>query len=479
MGDGVSSCDLPLYQTKLTLAQPGTTVKEFDEKAFKRMLYTSGALPTGIDPKLVLITVTETDTPSGRRRARALLQREAAATGENEFAVEDVYLMIPAAESSDYGSGTVSMDASVPDGITGTGRHLLQSSGLQITVTIFSESQSGMSNVTGAINTTALQSTGFVVTQAPTNYVNPYQDGDEPTVTTSTGFKVTAVQFDDATSQWLVDVRYTSNVPNTITSLYVSKPGTALPYTQSARNTYYIAKHPCVIYNAVCCLSDYAAGYEVGVFKDNITRAIGTCNETVQSLPTLGMFNPVGNARMVENTLSAYPDSSVVRVSDNEVRLRIAQTDLSVGGLAMRSSLESNPAGYQLQFFVGMSFFTLLDANAMSVTATQTAITLSISNSISFSFASSQDYSLVKYITLSVMQNKWMDGFVERKMQFVQVILVPILFGVYIPVLHIPDLLPFSDGLCSSLQYSPEHADWPGATHERAIRHSTEHAGQE
>lgn len=76
-----------------------------------------------------------------------------------------------------------------------------------------------------------------------------------------------------------------------------------------------------------------------------------------------------------------------------------AQTDLSVGGLAMRTTLDSNPSGYQLQFFVGMSFFTLLDANAMSVSATQTAITLAISNSISFSFASSQDYSLVKWVT--------------------------------------------------------------------------------
>jgi hypothetical protein len=87
----------------------------------------------------------------------------------------------------------------------------------------------------------------------------------------------------------------------------------------------------------------------------------------------------------------------------------------------MRSTLESNPAGYQLTFFVGMTYMTLLEANAMSVSATQTAITLAISNSISFSFSSSQDYSLVKYVTLTVMQNKWMDGMIQREMQFVQV----------------------------------------------------------
>jgi hypothetical protein len=107
-------------------------------------------------------------------------------------------------------------------------------------------------------------------------------------------------------------------------------------------------------------------------------------------------------------------------VSANEVRLRIAQTDLSTGGLAMRSPLESNPAGYQLQLFVGMAYYTLLDANAMSVAASQTTITLAISNSITFSFSGSQDYSFIKYVTLTVMQNKWMDGLIERKMQFVQ-----------------------------------------------------------
>ena len=141
----------------------------------------------------------------------------------------------------------------------------------------------------------------------------------------------------------------------------------------------------------------------------------------VQGMNTLGMFDPAGNQYIVDNLFDSFPDSSVTRISASEVRLRIAQTDLSVGGLAMRSTLESNPSGYQLTFFVGMTYMTLLEANAISVTATQTAITLAISNSISFSYSGSQDYSLVKYVTLTVMQNKWMDGLVERQMQFVQV----------------------------------------------------------
>ena len=63
-----------------------------------------------------------------------------------------------------------------------------------------------------------------------------------------------------------------------------------------------------------------------------------------------------------------------------------------------------------------------MEKNLTRLTLLQTSITLAISNSISFSFSSSQDYSLVKYVTLNVMQNKWIDGLIQREMQFVQVL---------------------------------------------------------
>jgi hypothetical protein len=190
---------------------------------------------------------------------------------------------------------------------------------LQITVTIYSDSKEVMSNVTSAINITVLQGTGFVVLALPTSYVNPFQDGAEPVVAKSTGFKITAVQFDDVSGQWLVDVRYTPEIPNTITSMYISKPGTTLPYPLAAKNTYYISKHPCVIYNAVCCLNDYRSSYEIGAFRNNISAAIGSCNSTVQGMNTLGMFDPEGNRYIVDRLFDAYPDSSVQRVSGSEV----------------------------------------------------------------------------------------------------------------------------------------------------------------
>jgi len=418
VGDGIAKCDVIEYKTSLTLQQPGTTVSEFDATAFKQMLYTTGTVPSNVDPTKVVVIVSDTSV-----RRRRLLQ----APGGDDDEYDDstgttavVEAQQPIQASQDQPFRAEEGVAEVSAVVSQHGRSLLQAGGIQITVTIFSESKDVMSNVTRAVNTTALAQSGFQVTQPPTNVVNAYQDGAEPTVAQSGGFRVTAVQFDDRTSQWLVDVRYTPTIPNTITSLYVSKPGTTLPYSQQVKNSYYVSKHPCVTYNAVCCLNDYRSTYEIGAFGQNITSVIGTCNATVQDMPTRGMFSPDGNDYIIHNTLQAYPDSSVERLSANEVRLRIAQTDLSVGGLAMRSPLESNPSGYQLSFFVGITYLTLLDANAMSVSATQTQITLAISNSITFSFSSAQDYSLVKYITLFVMQNLWMDGLIQRSMQFIQ-----------------------------------------------------------
>lgn len=152
VGDGVATCDLPQYQTQLVLEQPGTTVNEFDANAFKDMLYSSGAIPADVDPTRVFVTAEE-PLGMGRRRMRRLLEEP---SGDEEIVVR-----MHESEGQDGG----------------TTRKLLQSGGIQITVTIYSESQSLMSNVTSAINTTALSGTGLLVTQAPTNYVNPYQVG--------------------------------------------------------------------------------------------------------------------------------------------------------------------------------------------------------------------------------------------------------------------------------------------------------------
>lgn len=379
IGDGTSSCEVYSYETRFSVAKVGVPVSSFDRAAFMLVMFSRGIVPETMPQSRISITVSQytAPPPSGSRRSRKLLQQE---------------------------------QQEMPDSL--------------VDVVIFSQTVGDMNDVTSFVNATLLEDSGYGVVSPATSHENNNYNADEPTATVSPGFQVTSVQYDETTAKWVVDVRYTAGIPNTISSLYVSRPGTTLPYTQAIKNTYYISQHPCLLSNSVCCLKDYRDKYAVGAFAQNITNTVGVCDAAMQTRDTLGLFDPLYAQQTVDHALDAYPDSTVERMTSNTVRLHIAQTDLSAGGLSMRTPLESNPTGYQLTFFVGMTYLTLLPANALSVVASQTAVTLAISNTITFSFSSSQDYSFVRYLTLSVMQNKWVDGLIERKMQFVQMGLV-------------------------------------------------------
>lgn len=139
------------------------------------------------------------------------------------------------------------------------------------------------------------------------------------------------------------------------------------------------------------------------------------------------MFNPAMDSDYVDNLFYYYPNSDIHRLTDNKIQFMISEDDLRYS-FSMRENITSsgvNPsanAGYKLTFFVGMSYFTLLPANAISTIASQTRITVMVTSSLTFSFASEQDYTFLKYITMGLFQNKWVDSLlVERHMQFVKV----------------------------------------------------------
>jgi hypothetical protein len=132
-------------------------------------------------------------------------------------------------------------------------------------------------------------------------------------------------------------------------------------------------------------------------------------------------FQPAGSQNAIDHALDEFPDSWIERIGAGEIKLHIAQTDLSNNGLAMKEPAPNNQQGYILTFFVGMTHFTLLPANSLSVVASQSKVQLSVTNTLTFSFATSQDYTILRYITVQIIQNKWLQSIIERKMQFVKV----------------------------------------------------------
>lgn len=415
LGNGISECRLYAYVTQFTVANPTLAITAFDAYTFKMMLYNTGTIPfIGIN-RITISNVQEYVPANGQRR-RALLtsnivQRKVQHLRRMNHQ-DRKQLLLPQNDKTRYSAA---------------GRRILQtspSSGTSVTVSIASVTAEEQNTMIAAINLTKLESNGYdVVVSPPTNTMSSTEFMDEPTYTSSSGFQVSAVQYNESTSRWMVTVRYTPDSPNVITSLYVSKPGTTSPtYTVEAINSYFISRHPCLLTQSACCMNDYKRIYAVGSFANNITSSIGTCGQDVQAADTLALgFDPSNNQYIVDHLFDNYPDSSVERISDGEVRLHIAQTDLSEQGLAKREDLPGGQQGYMLTFFVGMTYFTLLPANSLSVAASQVQIQLAVSNSLTFSFASSQDYTVLKYITMSLIQTKWIDDFVERQMQFVKV----------------------------------------------------------
>lgn len=376
IGNGVEECQVYPFQTRMTLIKTNQQVASFNKDDFKSFLLSSGTIPASVSPTRIFIDVVPfTGGGGGSGTRRALLQ-----TTDN----------------------------------------------ILITVTVASLTPEDQLNVTTGIQVSNLQSDASLQVQTtPVSVSDEYDALGDPVTTASTGFKVTTVTYNDTDATWVVTALYSHGNPNVVSSLYLPKTGaqSKAPYNITITNTYLISQHPCMVSQSVCCMLNYRDRYQIGnLFSSNVTNTLGTCNETVAATNTLDLgFQAQDSQNAIDHALDAYPDSWIERVGPGEIKLHIAQTDLSNGGLAMKEPLPNNQQGYLLTFFVGMTHFTLLPANSLSVVASQSKIQLSISNSLTFSFATSQDYTILRYITLQIIQNKWVESIIERKMQFIKV----------------------------------------------------------
>ena len=148
------------------------------------MLYSTGVIPPTISPDTVYVSVTDGGSKTGG--ARRLLSSDAENSSQPADSSDNEgddwggagSLFVNAMQQAEGADANERLDGkSYPANKEGqfSSRRLLQSSDLQIKVSIYSQSQDVMSNVTSAINVSVLQNTGFVVLALPTSYVNPYQ----------------------------------------------------------------------------------------------------------------------------------------------------------------------------------------------------------------------------------------------------------------------------------------------------------------
>lgn len=210
------------------------------------------------------------------------------------------------------------------------------------------------------------------------------------------GFAVSSVAYNFPELAWVVKASYLSDIPNTVAAMYISKM--SQPYTQQDKNSFFISQHPCLKSSSACCLKDFQTIYEIGAFSHNVTDVIGTCPRSVQVAPTDGMFDPDNDVTLIDGFFEMYPNSYVKRLSPTDLELHIHTQDLK----DHFSIMTPVSGGYQMEFFIGMSYYTLLPVSAMTTVASQTKIVVTSTNSITFSFATQQDYTFIKYVTVAL-----------------------------------------------------------------------------
>jgi hypothetical protein len=295
--------------------------------------------------------------------------------------------------------------------------------GVEITVTIASVSEMEMESLTALVDLSLL----------PVQYTklsDPISDvlmgGRNVLPTMLSGFAVDQVVFDATKNTWEIESRYTSKIPSTIISPFISKVGEATPYSQNVLDTFEISNFPCRnAQPSVCCLIDYKDHYITGVFGDDVTSILGSCDTATQMRDTLDLFDTHTSERFLNGLLTHYPNSSLVLTANNGLHLSLSNNDVT----KTFSQRKNFPDGhYELKFFLGMAYITVLPAPILSSIASDVIITISVSPTLTFAFSSQQKYTFVQFLSMSVYQNRWMDSnFLIFNMQFVSI-------GVMLPV---------------------------------------------
>lgn len=230
------------------------------------------------------------------------------------------------------------------------------------------------------------------------------------------GFSLDAVAYNSASKSWEIDVRYTLPGEDTIAVLYMPKLSSA-----DFQSSFQASMHPCVDTTSVCCLLAFAEHYTIGTFADTITSTLGACGADISSQDTAALFDAAAYPTVMDNLLDGLrnrAESFVVRTSPTTVQMQVTDRDLS----DFFASTRTTATGYDLDFFVGVAFFTVLPAPVVSTTTSQIRVNVQYTDSFVFSSASEQDYSFVDRVTLSIFDNKWVsDLFVEHHPQAARV----------------------------------------------------------
>lgn len=167
VGDGVTECQLYAYVTKFVMQNPGVTAASFNVDQFKTLLLQTGAVPANTPPERIHVEVKDNASGASARRSMFNVQKKV----------------------QQLKSGS---------------RHLLQTSsttGVTITVSVYSLTAEDQNMVAASINTAAVQTQGYQTVVQPYKVSSDTEVSNDPISTVAGGFQVVSVQYNDTDSR--------------------------------------------------------------------------------------------------------------------------------------------------------------------------------------------------------------------------------------------------------------------------------------
>jgi hypothetical protein len=220
---------------------------------------------------------------------------------------------------------------------------------------------------------------------------------------TLSGARVNSV-VKNSNGEWVVEMGYQSAY-NTFTSPFISRHA----IVQSSDQSFDSSNHPCLQTFSPCCLLDYTRDYRTGnSFAAMVEGKLGNCLDAgILSTDTNVLFDTAMSDDFIDNTLTGVPGASITNPSVGILEIVLNPTALrnSVARITM------DPDGSEkIEFFVGVTFLTMLPTNAIATTVSQMNIEISTKNYVEFATVTSQSFTPVRFTQISLEQIKYIDG---------------------------------------------------------------------
>ena len=233
---------------------------------------------------------------------------------------------------------------------------------------------------------------------------------------TLSGARVSSVTKDMENGDWLIVMNYAVS-SNTFVSTYFSRSDKIA--VGQRPNQFEQSSHACSGSFSPCCILKYVDDYHTGLeFRNYMKQKLSIpCAGGFGNMTTLSLFDMAKKDEYTTSALDQVEGASINKTGDSTLEIRLSRNALRnhIGRVTKFDNTEV------VNFFVGVTFLTMLRTNAIASTNAQINIELNTNEMIEFATVTSQAVSPIRYTQISLEQIKYLENTPSSKYAFPQI----------------------------------------------------------